>query len=187
MATFLVIDLEATCSDDGAISPTEMEIIEIGACWATADGEVLERFQSFVKPANRSTLTPFCVELTGIQQQQVDSAPGFLSASQALADFARRRRTPTSIWGSWGAYDRKQFERECARHGTSDPLGMEHLNLKRLFAKAQRIGKEVGMLKALQLAGLQLEGPHHRALSDAANIARLLPWSLGMRSIKTQA
>ncbi len=28
----LVVDLEATCSEDGSISVEEMEIIEIGAC-----------------------------------------------------------------------------------------------------------------------------------------------------------
>lgn len=34
----LVIDLEATCSDDGGFTSDEMEIIEIGACWTTVDG-----------------------------------------------------------------------------------------------------------------------------------------------------
>ena len=32
---------------------------------------------------------------------------------------------------------------------------------------------------ALQIVGLELEGKHHRALADARNIARLLPWALG--------
>lgn len=40
-------DLEATCSDDGSIGADEMEIIEIGACWTTRDGQVLERFCSW--------------------------------------------------------------------------------------------------------------------------------------------
>ncbi|GHT86553.1 hypothetical protein AGMMS49960_14700 [Betaproteobacteria bacterium] len=38
----LVIDLEATCDDGNVkpIPPDEMEIIEIGAVWATAEGMV---------------------------------------------------------------------------------------------------------------------------------------------------
>ncbi|MGM9516787.1 DNA polymerase III [Roseateles sp. DB2] len=35
------------------------------------------------------------------------------------------------------------------------------------------------MTKPLQIAGFEIEGDHHRALADALNIARLLPWSLG--------
>lgn len=32
------------------------------------------------------------------------------------------------------------------------------------------------MARALQIVGLPLVGAHHRALSDASNIARLLPF-----------
>ena len=46
------------------------------------------------------------------------------------------------------------------------------------FAKRRKI-KQVGMATALQIVGLELEGEHHRALADARNIARLLPWALG--------
>ena len=57
----------------------------------------------------------------------------------------------------------------------ADPLaGIAHRNLKREFAKARRI-REVGMSRALTIAGLALEGSHHRALDDALNIARLVP------------
>lgn len=174
----LVIDLEATCADDGSISPEQMEIIEVGACWATPDGEVLDRFQRFVRPLYRPRLTPFCMELTGIFQEQVDAAGYFPEVAAALAKFARQYRKAESFWGSWGDYDRRQIERDCARHGVANPLeGMPHQNLKRQFAKGQGI-KAVGMATALKIAGLSLEGAHHRALDDALNIARLLPWSM---------
>jgi inhibitor of KinA sporulation pathway (predicted exonuclease) len=38
------------------------------------------------------------------------------------------------------------------------------------------------MAKACELVGLTLAGTHHRALDDALNIARLLPWILGEHS-----
>jgi inhibitor of KinA sporulation pathway (predicted exonuclease) len=59
--------------------------------------------------------------------------------------------------------------------------GLAHQNLKAGFAKRRRI-KQVGMATALRIAGLELEGEHHRALADAMNIARLLPWSLEVDS-----
>ncbi|WP_176317933.1 3'-5' exonuclease [Burkholderia vietnamiensis] len=180
----LVVDLEATCSDDDTISPENMETIEIGACWVGADGSVLDRFQSFVRPIVNPRLTEFCCQLTGIRQEDVDSAPLFPAAAELLREFVHRHQTPGSIWASWGAYDRRQLARDSARHGTAEPIEMQHQNAKRLFAKSQRIGKEVGMAKACELAGLPLEGSHHRGLDDALNVARLLPWAFGNRLLR---
>lgn len=179
----LVVDLEATCSDDGSISADEMEIIEIGACWTTRDGQVLERFQQLVKPLVRPTLTPFCKQLIGISQEEVDNAPLFPAAAQTLQAFADHLMSADTIWMSWGTYDHKQLLRDAQRHGVAMPLTMPHQNAKRLFAKAQRIGKEVGMTKACALAGLELEGQHHRGLDDAVNISKLMPWVFGQASL----
>lgn len=179
MKNILVVDLEATCSEDGSIPAEEMEIIEIGACWATETGVVLQRFQHFVKPLQRPILTPFCMSLTGISQSDVDGAPLFPVAAQALSDFILQTGGLDAVWMSWGAYDLKQLLRDSERHCIATPLSMPHQNAKRLFAKAQRIGKEVGMAKACALAKIDMEGQHHRGLDDAVNIAKLMPWILG--------
>ena len=60
----LVIDLEATCDDADGLPASDMEIIEIGAVWATAEGSVLDTFQALVRPVVRPQLTPFCRQLT---------------------------------------------------------------------------------------------------------------------------
>lgn len=171
----LVIDLEATCCDQGTIPPEAMEVIELGAVWATPTGEIIDTLQRFVQPMERPQLTSFCRSLTHIEQASIDTAPYWPTVAAELAEFSRRYSG--QCWGSWGAYDRRQIERECARHGIADPLaGLPHVNLKATFAKARKI-KQVGMITALQIAGLKLGGDHHRALADAQNIARLLPWS----------
>jgi inhibitor of KinA sporulation pathway (predicted exonuclease) len=168
----LVIDLEATCADDGSIGPDAMEIIEVGAVWATENGVVVDSLQRFVRPVERPCLTPFCMALTRIRQAQVDAAAGWPGVAADLGSFARRHRA--RYWGSWGNYDARQIERECLRHGIAHPFaGLAHVNLKGRFAKLRGI-KQVGMATALKIAGLPLEGQHHRALSDARNVARLL-------------
>jgi inhibitor of KinA sporulation pathway (predicted exonuclease) len=171
----LVIDLEATCSDDGSISPQEMEIIELGAVWVTPAGKVLDTLQRFVKPKLRPALTRFCTELTHISQSDVESAPSWPTVASELQAFAQLH-TNGQCWGSWGAYDRRQIERECVRHTLAYPLpDLRHENLKALFAKDREM-KQVGMHMALKLANLEPLGEHHRALSDAINISRLLPF-----------
>lgn len=169
----LVIDLEATCADDGSIAPDQMEIIEVGAAWATLDGKVLDTFQRFVRPVVRPQLTAFCMELTTIGQAQIDGAGTWPAIVGDLDDFAHAHEG--CCWGSWGAFDLRQVERESMRHGINSPLShLQHENLKARFAKLRRI-KQVGMKTALKLAGMSIEGAHHRALADALNISRLLP------------
>jgi len=171
---YVVIDLEATCDQRG-FPRKDMEIIEIGA--VLVDGESLSvrgEFQTFVQPVVRRELTPFCRELTSITQADVDSAPRFPEALRQLAEWMPAKHT----FGSWGAYDRGQFEQDAARHGLSLPFVGEHLNIKRAFAAAVR-GRPMGMKRALRVAGLPLQGTHHRGIDDARNIAKLLPFALG--------
>jgi len=186
-ACILVVDLEATCANDDSVPPAAMEIIEIGAVWATADGAVLEGFQSFVRPVQRQILTPFCIDLTGIRQTDIDTAPHFPVAALMLHEFADRRRGPGVQWTSWGDYDRKQFARDCARHGVDDPLQLPHENARRTFTVRQHVGTDVSLATACEMAKIKLEGRYHRALDDAINTARLLPWVLGARSLDESA
>lgn len=48
---YLIVDLEATCSDDGAVPREEMEIIEIGALMQSSRTfEIESEFQTFIRP-----------------------------------------------------------------------------------------------------------------------------------------
>jgi inhibitor of KinA sporulation pathway (predicted exonuclease) len=176
LANVLVIDLEATCADDNTIPAERMEVLEVGAAYVSPSGEILDRFHSFVRPIERPQLNDFCKRLLPhIDQATIDAAPTWPAVAAKLAEFAQRHQQPGSWWTSYGAFDFNQVVRECARHGIADPLALPHQNLKSAFAKARKI-KQVGMTTALQIVGLALEGEHHRALDDALNIARLLPY-----------
>ena len=170
---YLVIDLEATCDDRGAVPKREMEIIEIGA--VLADATTLaprEEFQTFVRPVRHPKLTEFCVGLTHITQAMVDEAPGFPEAIAALRTFIDGR---SILFCSWGAYDDGQFRLDAGFHGVTLPLGTEHLNLKQEFSRRRGSNKRFGMAGALRAVGLPLTGTHHRGIDDARNITRLLP------------
>jgi inhibitor of KinA sporulation pathway (predicted exonuclease) len=180
---YLVVDLEATCSDDGSISESQMEIVEFGCVWLNSMLDIIDTFQTFVSPS-QTPVTEFCTRLTGITQEQVNSAPTFPVAALALQKFVQKYQTSESMWLSWGAWDARQMARESLEHGVENPIQLPHQNAKRLFAKVQNLGKQLGMAKSLHLTGLGVEGVHHRALDDAMNIARLLPWVLGERILR---
>lgn len=187
MHTILCLDLELTCADDGSIPPEAMETIEIGACWVNAAGAVIDQFQTFVRPIVNPDLTAFCIGLTGIQQADLVDAPIFPAAAALLRDFVTRHQEPESTWTSWGVSDLRQFACESVRYDMPLPIALPHQNAKKLFAKAQRIGKQVGLAKATQLANLSMSGSHHRGLDDALSVAKLLPWVLGERLLKEKS
>ena len=174
---YLVIDLEATCDNLGAVPRREMEIIEIGA--VLVDGEhlqALREFQSFIRPVRHPKLTEFCCELTSIQQEQVDTAPNFRQALKALEEFMGGA---LPLFCSWGAYDHNQFKQDAEYHRLKLPFGGQHLNLKAAFSEALNTRKRFGMAGALRRIGLPLQGTHHRGIDDARNIANILPFCLG--------
>jgi 3'-5' exoribonuclease 1 len=174
---YVVIDLEATCCNDNSFPREHMEIIEIGA--VLVDGERLTpvaEHQSFVRPFRRARLTPFCMELTTITQEQVDAAPRFPQAIAALRAFLEGKG---AVFCSWGDYDRTQLQRDARLHNVQLPLSAVHINLKRRFAERRGEPRELGTYQALRKVGLPPTGTHHRAIDDARNIARLLPWTVG--------
>ncbi|MET1072352.1 MAG: 3'-5' exonuclease [Umezawaea sp.] len=164
--TMLVVDVEATCWEGDPPPGETSEIIEIGVCELdVGSGARVGKHSVLVRP-ERSSVSDFCTSLTTLTASQVASGVGYADACRLLRkDFRSRDR----VWASYGDYDRKQFERQ----GTY-PFGPRHLNVKTLFALTRNLPREVGLAEALDLAGLPLEGTHHRGDDDAWNIAALL-------------
>ncbi len=174
---YLVVDLEATCDDLGAVPRHESEIIEIGAVLVDHTSlQPIAELVLFVRPIVHPQLTPFCTRLTSITQAMIEHAPEFSAAAARLAAFGAG-----ALFCSWGNYDRNQLASDAQRHGIPSPLGPEHENLKQAFASAANMRRGLGTLAAFERAGLVFEGTHHRGIDDARNIARLLPFILNRR------
>ncbi|MGL5064597.1 MAG: exonuclease domain-containing protein [Microcoleus sp.] len=174
---YLVLDLEATCCDRASIPSNHMEIIEIGAVMVEAKTlNIIDEFQTFIKPIRHPSLTEFCKSLTSISQKQVDAAPIY---PEAIAVFKKwLSGYSNAVFGSWGDFDRKQFQQDSNFHKIPFPIAYPHVNLKKMFSETQGLQKRLGMAKALEMVGLPLEGTHHRGIDDARNIAKLLPYIL---------
>jgi inhibitor of KinA sporulation pathway (predicted exonuclease) len=167
----LVIDVEATCWAGNPPPGQEAEIIEIGICVLdVASGDRLRTESVLVRP-QRSTVSPFCTQLTTLTQAQVDTGVSFQAACAILK---KKYLSKKRLWASYGDYDRRQFERQCQDWDIPYPCGATHLNVKNLFAIRHRLSKEVGLDKALTLLNRPLEVTHHRGDDDAWNIAGVL-------------
>ena len=177
----IVIDIESTCWEGGMPPRGQTnDIIEVGICpLEVATGRRLGKRSILVKP-ERSSVSPFCTQLTTLTQAQVDAGIAFKDACRILED---EYHTAERLWASFGDYDRRQFEKQCRDEGVRYPFGPSHLNAKTLFAIVRGLPSEVGLPQAMALLGLQLEGTHHRGHDDAWNIAAILAETL--RKLRT--
>ncbi len=167
---YVIVDLEATCWEGGS-NIEQMEIIEIGAVvLESSKGSILEEFNAFVSPVIHPVLSEYCMRLTSICQQDVDEADGFKTVFPRFLNWIGSQ--PFTLC-SWGAYDLKQFRVDCERHEIPLPASfLKHINLKQEFADLKTI-KPCGMVKALNILCIKLDGIHHRAIDDVRNIAKI--------------
>jgi inhibitor of KinA sporulation pathway (predicted exonuclease) len=186
LQTVFVVDVESTCwsTDHGERQGGQPnEIIEIGvALLNIKTGWVVERASIVVKP-RFSTVSPFCTELTGWTQPEIDKG---LDIVDAFAEFTRLfAPTGNHVWFSCGEYDRLKLSSLTGAPGVGALYGIlpkdnpfdqlrAHLNVKTLMALKHKLKREMGMAAALKFYGLELEGRHHNGADDAANIAKIV-------------
>lgn len=169
----VLIDLEATCArykEYGFVS----EIIEIGAIkFDPKKKEIIDRYQTFIRPKINPILSDFCRELTTITQEQVESAHYFDTEYNRFIKWYGNK--DKNLFCSWGYYDKRMIEQACEREGIGSRLGGDHWNVKKFYQEITgQTSSGVGLSKAVRQCGLSFVGTPHRAISDAENIAEIL-------------
>jgi len=169
----IIVDLEATCwEQDGDYQRRRSEIIEIGVCKMDADtGEIIKNEGILVKPVH-SEISAFCTRLTSITPQMMERDG--VSLKEACQRLAERYQSKQLTWGSYGGYDRTMLMEQCTKFGVAYPMSRQHINVKVLFSDVYKLGRGVGMDRALRMLNLPLEGTHHRGVDDAKNTAKIL-------------
>jgi len=167
-----VIDVESTCWDKNPPPGEASEIIEVGICEVDIGELKVCNPRSFIIKPIHSKVGEFCTKLTTLTPEIVSAGQSFQSVLESLRTLYNSRER---VWASYGDYDRRQFEKNCALYdGLPYPFGSRHLNIKTLVAMCKGWEEEIGMEQALGKMGLLLVGTHHRGGDDAANIAKIL-------------
>ena len=139
-------------------------ITEIGAV-VLKNGEITERFQTFVDPNRR--LTPEIIGLTGITDAMLADAPQLKEALTSFLQFVNGR--PLAAHNA--EFDISFIRAGCRRVGLDfDPTYVDSLIL------AQNLLPELGKYK-LDIVAEHLDLPafnHHRASDDAAMVGYML-------------
>ena len=168
----VIVDIEATCWEGKNPEGMENDIIEIGICFLDVNTGEIEDNRGILVIPERSTISPFCTELTTITPEMIENEG--VTFQEALRIIKKDYDTPSRPWASYGAYDLNQFKKQCTALGRGYPFGPSHINVKTLFALKNKLGHELGMDGALKYLDIHLEGTHHRGIDDAKNIAKIL-------------
>lgn len=179
---YIIFDLEASCWL-GRPPHGINEIIEIGAVKVNDYGEVESTFIKFVKPTVNPILSDFCKKLTSILQSDIDKASTFPSVIQEFQDWVGVDEESYTLI-SWGKYDKEQLKQDCKLHHIDDDWLDFHYNLKPAYKNLKNLKDEPGLKKAVKAEGFEFTGIHHRAISDAENLAKVFikyfkEWSVG--------
>lgn len=181
---FCVVDFECTCEE---VNTQPHEIIEFPAVFLNARTLDVEfEFHCYVRPTEHPRLSPFCTQLTGIEQSSVDAArplehvlrefEAFCATHGLVSSAHRVAGSRTFCIATDGPWDvRKFLAPECERKrivGVAR-LWQNVVNIRRLFHDHFRLEKG-GVTDMLAKVGLTFEGREHSGIADSRNIARLL-------------
>jgi inhibitor of KinA sporulation pathway (predicted exonuclease) len=166
----VVVDVEATCWKKGVFS-RKKETIEIGAVLLLLDRAHSRwpEFQTFVRPRRLPRLSSFCRELTGITQENVDSAPTFPEALRLFLEWSPPLERV--VLATWSRYDLWQLDLDLEAHGLPE-LTIPFLDVKKLAAHIVGAKNFEDTVRALAPDAVAM--PSHRAIADARRTARIL-------------
>jgi inhibitor of KinA sporulation pathway (predicted exonuclease) len=168
---FIIFDLEATCWEGNTVGRTQ-EIIEIGAFRLDAYGVVSDSFETFIRPVEHPVLSVYCKGLTGIAQEDIDTARTFDIAGTRFMNWILGGDETYRLC-SWGSKDLDLLISDCHLHQMETDWLEPYADLKTEYHQMRNLQKKSGLKRTLQREGLEFEGNHHRALDDARNLVYL--------------
>ncbi len=166
-----VIDIELTCYPNGIFPAGEVpEPIEIGLCELNLETLEIRKSMSFPIVPTRSSVSPFCTELTG-WTYPVLKKRGFTfpKVCQLLTKYGAANRLVISDSDN----EVSTIGEHCLFHGVPNPFGASQLNVATLFSILTQPSQNLSLEAMLNHLGMSFEGEPHRGQIDATNIARL--------------
>jgi inhibitor of KinA sporulation pathway (predicted exonuclease) len=177
-----VLDFEATCWNDDSKPKQQMEIIEFPCVLFEIDEEkgtrtYISEFAKYVRPCINKILSPFCTQLTGIEQETVNNAELFPDVYAQNIKWLKSHvpHDAPFVFATCGHWDFKtQLLRDIRHHKLKlHPYYTSYINVKDEYETFYRM-KAKGMPGMLESLGLTLEGRHHSGIDDTRNIAKIM-------------
>lgn len=167
---YIVFDLELNSKPFKSSIPNE--IIEIGAVKLNNKLEVIERFQSFVKPKHFPKLFRTIKAKTKISQVDIDNAKNFNVVLKSFKKWIGKEY----ILFSWGYDDFYHLKTNCDLYQLNIDWILRFIDIQKQFSRIHNFekGRYSSLKDALNLLNIPLsEDELHRADIDAEYTAKI--------------
>lgn len=170
---YIVFDLEFNQGFDRKLNKTvsdekcPFEIIQIGAVKLNSNLEIIDTFNTFVKPSIYREIHPFIKKMTNISNEDVKDAPYFSDAFEMFKSFMSGDNNILCVWGNG---DLKELYRNIKYYNLStDNLSSTYINVQHHASIYfnNPTGKSIGLQNAITLLELNQDKSYHNALNDA--------------------
>ena len=170
---YIVFDLEFNQGFDKKLNKTvsdekcPFEILQIGAVKLDADLNIIDTFNTFVKPNIYKEIHPFIKKMTNIIHEDVKDAPNFPQAFNNFKEFMNNDKNILCVWGNG---DLKELYRNIKYYNLStENLSNTYINVQHHASIYfnNHTGKSIGLQNAITLLQLNQDKSYHNALNDA--------------------
>ncbi|KAI8086517.1 double-strand siRNA ribonuclease Eri1 [Halteromyces radiatus] len=174
---YLFFDVEATCEADGGFDYPN-EIIEFPVVLVDGQSfEIVDEFRSYVKPSVNPTLSKFCINLTGITQETIDSSPDFIQVLDDFQQFMAKYslfQDKSASFVTDGPFDIRDFITKQCHHSQlkkrPEYFCQPWINIRKLYQDFYKQKKAKNIPRMLADLNMDFEGHQHSGLDDARNL-----------------
>jgi len=182
---YIILDIEFNGRKFASELP--MEVIEIGAVRLNGELETVDEFSALIKPVYFSKLNSFIKKKTGIPQEDIDRADGFVRVIRSFLEWLGRSAECRFV--TWGGEDFKRIVLDTRMHKLDDGYWMSavYYDLLKIYLRSRGLTNDVSVEAALADLGIPSEGSAHRALDDARMTAEIFRKTFGALDPVTDA
>ena len=185
-----ILDIEMTCDgkqengkfiDDGRMKRSQREIISVGFVVCDDKYNIKNRYSSFVKPVNTTTITNYCENLTGITENDINHGKKCNNAFRDIREmcekysidyiftFGNSDKDGIIISAKW---IRKKKEKAGNLYFISEKIiDVRPAILKGINCKNYR--RSPSLSKIAETLQIKMKGRHHNALNDAVLLYKI--------------
>ncbi|CDM69027.1 Exonuclease family protein [Clostridium bornimense] len=155
------------------INTYPFEIIQIGAIKLNESLEIIDTFNSLIKPTMYPIIHPFIEELTNITNSKVSSCKLF---KEVYNDFLNFIGTDDNVFCVWGTTDLKELFKTLEFYDIPYNLGPEkYIDIQSYASRYFNIpsGSKIGLKNATALLNIENPLEFHDAFNDAYYTAKI--------------
>lgn len=179
-----LLDIEMTCDgkqengkfiDDGRMKHSQREIISVGFIVCDDIYNIKNRYSSFVKPVHNTTITDYCMKLTGITQRDVDRGKKCNNAFWDIRELCKRYSVDYIF--AFGNADKdgimssiKWNRKEKEAVGNLFAISTKVIDVRPAILKGincKNYRKSPSLSKIAEQLEIKIKGENHNALNDA--------------------